>query len=220
MRKNLLTILLCHICGVTIAQNPMARLLGPDAPATTYWTYNPSYKGTNGTLSGGNLTFNTVAAIGSNTVVVATLPGGTTGKSGADYYYEVSVTTLGNNHSIGICNSLSLNLNTWMGADAYGYAYYCNGASGGRWEAGTLTFTGYTAYNNGDVVGILFKGSTNQVKFYSLHSGVTTLEATLSIPAGSYFPAISSNGSLSTANFGASAWQLSGAPFGGSAWAN
>lgn len=220
MRKNLLILLLICISGLSYGQTPLHELLGPDVAPTTYWTWNGSYKGTLGTLSSGDLNFNTVGPPG-NSVVIATLPGGTTGKSD-DRYYEVEVITRGNNQSIGITNSLSMNLNTWMGADTHGYGYYSNGAAPGTWLAGVLDFTPppTTTFNSGDVVGILYKGTTNEIKMYVKQGGVTTLEATFSVPAGSYWPAMSSNGGNSTANFGASPWQLSGAPFGGVGWSN
>lgn len=221
MRKGLLIIMfvLVYVAGA-MGQTPMDMLLGADAPGTTYWTWNGAYKGTLGALSGGDLNFNTVGPPG-NSVVIATLPGGTTGKSD-DRYYEVTITTLGNNQSIGITNSLSMNLNTWMGADTHGYGYYSNGAAPGTWLAGALDFTPppTTLFNSGDVIGILYKGSTNEIKMYVKQGGVTTLEATFTVAAGPYWPAMSSNGGNSTANFGASAWQLSGAPFGGVGWEN
>lgn len=217
MRKNFLTIVLIVLFVAAYGQNPMQRmLLGPDVPATTYWTWNGSYIGTSGSLLAGNLTFTCTA---SNGGVLATKPGGTTAKSD-DRYYEVYVDVLGNNMSIGISNSLSPNLNTWAGADSHGWTYYCNGTAGGKWEAGSLSFPGYTAFNTGNWVGIVLKSSTNQMLAYSKVGSTTTLEFTITIPAGSYYPFMSSNAGKATANFGASGWQLTGAPFGATGWDN
>ena len=191
-------------------------LLGPDVPPVAYWTWNSSYMGTAGVLSGGNLVFGTVTG---NAVVIGTKPGGTTAKSD-DRYFEVYVNTLGNNMSIGVENSLSPNLNTWMGADSHGYGYYSNGTSGGDWQAGSLSFTGVTAFNSGHWVGILLKSSSHELKCYSKVGSTTTLEMTITLPAGSYYPAMSNNGGQGTANFGASPWQLAGAPFSANPWDN
>jgi hypothetical protein len=208
------------VCSAQLLYLPMPIGNGQHSP---YWTWNPSYLGTLGSLSGGNLIL--TAAGGGNSVAIATLPGGTTGKSGADYYFEVTINSLGNNQSIGLENSLSANLNLHMGEDSHGYGYYSLGGStaAGKWLANpSPNFTPPPAdnFNAGDVVGILFKGSTNQMVMYRLSAGTTTLEATISIPAGAYYPAMSIDGGSSTANFGLSLWQLSGAPFGGSPWKN
>lgn len=198
MRKYFLAILL--ILSYIGTAQPLRLLVAKKASAgVTYATYNSSYKGTNVTLSGSNLVMSVTPT---NGVACATIGSSTTGKSTGKWYWEIYNTTRGGNSSMGVTNSLTLNLNTFMGADTHGWAYYSNGGgSGGYWAAGSLTF-GWADYGLGDVIGVALDAGGNQVSFYKNN----TLIGTLSISGGNYFPANSCNVGTFTANYGASAF--------------
>jgi hypothetical protein len=196
--RKLILILLLFAGNLCIGQ-PMRALIAKKASAaTTYATYNSSYKGTTVTLSGGNLV---MSATPTNGVACATIGSSTTGKSTGKWYWEITNTTRGGNSSIGITKSLSMNLNTFCGADANAWAYYSNGGgSGGYWSAGAFTFPAWSDYVLGDVIGVALDAGGNTVSFYKNN----VLQGTLSISGGNYFPANSCNVGTFTANYGAS----------------
>lgn len=175
-------------------------------PLVTYATYNASYIGSTVTLP----TVTVMTVTPTNGVACATIGSSTTGKSSGKWYWEITNTVRGGNSSIGITNSLSLNLNTFLGADTHGWAYYSNGGgSGGYWAAGAFTFPAWTDYVVGDVIGVALDADANTVSFYKYHLGVTTLEGTLPISGGNYFPANSCNVGLFTANYGQTSFIMS-----------
>ena len=204
-------ILLCFLIGIQhctaqLAPGMVGVMTRSVTPAVTYATYNATYKGSTVTLPAV-----TVASITpTNGVACATIGASTTGKSSGKWYWEITNTFRGGNSSIGVTNSVTLiNLNTFMGADTHGWAYYSNGGgTGGTWSAGVLTLPNWTDYVQGDVIGVALDADANTVTFYKYHLGVTTNQGTLSISGGNYFPANSANVGTFTANYGQSAFVM------------
>ena len=81
--------------------------------ANTYATWNPSDKDASVTLSGGNLVASSTSA--SWAAVRSTIS-----KSSGKWYWEYTVTAIGNGHTQGIGNS-SATLANYVGQDANGW---------------------------------------------------------------------------------------------------
>lgn len=173
-------------------------------PGVTYATFDPTYKGTNTTLSGGNLT---ATMSGGQSVAMATIGGSTTGKSSGKWYWEINYSAGGGNRCIGILSGTVANLNTWVGGDTYGFSYYSTGGGGNWFHQGTVDFGAFsTDYTVGDVIGVALDAGANTIQFYKNGVAVTPSK---SITGGNYFPAVGSNVGGFIANFGASAFAYS-----------
>lgn len=203
MRKLFLAILI--LLSYIGNSQPMRMLLAKKASASvTYATWDGTLKGSNTTLSGSNLVATMVT---SQSVAMATIGGSTTGKSTGKWYWEITLTSNGGAPSFGVMSGTSCNLNTHVGACSNGYAYYY--LLGGWWHATTLDFNVFSCGTlaAGDIIGIALDAGGNTITFYK--NGTLCTPSAQTISGGNYFPAVSSNVSTFTANFGASAFTYS-----------
>jgi len=159
----------------------------PNAGNTPYATWNPSDKGANVTLSGGNL----VAATTASTGTVRDTLGKTSGK----YYWEVLVGTVGT-QELGIANS-SATLSNYLGQDANGWGYQ----NSGNKVTGASSVAYGASYTNADVIGCALDLDNATVSFYKNNAFQGIAYTGLS---GTLYPALGSNSSTmsDTANFG------------------
>lgn len=178
-------------------------------PAVTYATWNTTYSGGSWSLSGGNL----VATIsGANQMIIATIGAVTTGKSAGKWYWEITMTSSTGNRDMGVISTLSpSSFVTWVGnqtaSTGWGYYSTTGGFTGALFNNGSITNSYFSAdYTTGDVIGFALDAGGNTLKLYK--NGVL-LTPTLALVGGNYFPAVSSNSAVYTANFGASAFAYS-----------
>lgn len=208
MRKIVGIIIIMLLCIGASAQ-PMRMMIPTKSsvPAVTYATFDGSYIGSNTVLSGGNL----VATMStSQSAAMATIGGSTTGKSTGKWYWEITMTSNGGAPSVGVYSGTGANLNTYVWNNSGGYAYYY--LLGGWGHATAVDYSWFDCGNfgAGDVIGVALDAGANTITFYK--NGVQCTPTGNSISGGNYFPAVSSNVSTFTANFGASAF--SGVPAG------
>lgn len=158
----------------------------------TYATWNPSDKGANIVLSGGDLTAATTSSSGG---VRSTI-----GKSSGKWYWEVTVNTAGQT-LIGVANS-SASLSVYPGSSSGAWTYYC--IDGNKYNAGPKGAYG-TSYTNGDVIGVALDMDAGTVTLYKngVSQGVMFSGLTGALYA---IVGCSANTSSNTANFGASAF--------------
>lgn len=122
--------------------------------ALVYATWNPLDKGTDISLSGGNLTATNAA--GSFETVRATIS-----KSVGKWYWEVTQTTVnGDFGRAGVCSSTTP-LNNYAGASATGWDI---GVSGVAIHNGATTTTGVT-YAAGDKIGVAWDAGAGNLWF-------------------------------------------------------
>lgn len=160
--------------------------------ATTTW--NPSDKNASITLSGGDLTATNSSSSTTDNKAVR----GTIGKSSGKWYWEVTMTTIGDNVQVGVARSTE-SLSNFIGSGTYGWGYNNYGTlwNGG---AGAVTKDAFTA---GTVIGIALDMDSGEVSFYK--NGV--LQHTFTGVTGTIYPALSAiNGGVFTANFGATSF--------------
>ena len=175
----------------------LRRVIGMMAKAVssfTYATWNPSDKGSNIVLSGGNLT-STNSGGGSVRANLA--------KSSGKWYWEVKVLATGTGTiSIGVADS-SANLTTYAGFDAHGWAYL---QTGSKFTAGTPNGYG-SAYGINDIIGVALDMDSPSLKFY-LNNTLQGVAYTSSLGTPLY-PIVGAGGGASgeslLTNFGASA---------------
>jgi hypothetical protein len=180
-----------------IQQMMMAESVVTGAP--TYATWDPSNKGSDLTLSNGNLTFTTTYSIGTNHMVRATL-GKTTGK----WYWEVKVDSLTATvpPMLGIATAAAP-ITTLDGTSfpATGHTSYYYGNSGQEWIDGSNSAFG-SSYTAGDTIGFALDAGTRILTCYKNNVSQGSFSAIGGAdpiyPVGGY-------SSSSTANFGASA---------------
>ena len=200
MRKVLLIILM--FCGLQgYAQNPMEMLLGPDVPAVVYATFDGSYIGSNTALSGGNLVATCSTA---QTAAMATIGGSTTGKSTGKWYWEITLTSNTGAPSVGVYSGTGANLNTYVWNNSGGYAYYY--LLGGWGHATAVDYSWFSCGTllSGDVIGVALDAGSNTITFHV--NGALRTPTANAISGGNYFPAVNSQSTTFTANFGATAF--------------
>lgn len=179
------------------------------------YTWNPSDKSSNITLSNGNLT---ATMTGTNTWSSVR---GLNSHSSGKYYFEVLVTTTAGDTMIGVSTS-SMPTSTYPGGDANGWGYYA--LNGQKYHSGTGTTFG-SSYNSTNVVGIAVDISAGNL-WFSL-GGVWQASGNPSAgtnPAftgvtGSLFPTLGEydNGNVATGRFSVSSFQYT-PPTGFGAW--
>jgi hypothetical protein len=169
------------------------------APLVTYATLNPSDKGTNITLSGGNLV---ASSTGTGSFVRSTISK-TTGK----WYWEVILTstTLYRRWCTGIVGAGDSN-NSTPGSGATGYTYYVE--TGARYGPSSVYNTpayGAATCAAGDIVGVALDLDAGTITFYknNVSQGVcySGLSGTFYAEIGSDNQSTDSN--VATVNFGA-----------------
>jgi hypothetical protein len=154
-----------------------------------YCTFNPLFTG--GTLANGNLDFSAATAVKTSLSTIA-LP--TSGK----WYWEVTVTAVGNSFQVGIGGALSSGTN-YLGSSSDAYAYASNAV---KYNNGSSTAYG-ASYTTNDVIAVAYDADAGTLVFYKNNTSQGTAFSSLS---GTFFPAVSygsSSGSGScTINFG------------------
>jgi len=152
-----------------------------------YCTLNPLSKGTNTTLSNGNL-----QAAGATDWTSAA---GTFGITSGKWYWEY-LPISGTYFICGIVTSKQ-NLNTYLSESVNGFGYRWDGnkQTNGAASAYGATFTG------GDIIGVAFDADAGTLTFYK--NGTSQGTAFSSLTSGPYFPAVSAYTSeISHSNFG------------------
>jgi len=154
-----------------------------------YCTLNPLFSG--GTLASANLDFSSSAATRTATSTFA-IP--TSGK----WYWEVTVTAVGNSFQIGIGGQNSSTTN-YLGSSSDAYSYSSNAVT---YNNGSSSSYGAT-YTTNDVIGVAYDADAATLVFYKNNTSQGTAFSSLS---GTFFPAVSygsSSGSGSCVmNFG------------------
>jgi hypothetical protein len=155
-----------------------------------YCTLNPLDKGSNVTLTNGNLDVSTNSTWNS---VRATF-GITSGK----WYWEYTMTAAGYT-MVGI-GSRVIDLAGYIGQSSAGYAYYS--LNGNKWNSGSAASYG-SSFTTNDVVGVAFDADAGKIWFSkngtwqaSGDPAAGTNAAYTSIPSSTYFPTISQDNSL------------------------
>jgi hypothetical protein len=180
------------------------------AGASTFTTWSTTDKGSNVTLSGGNLAASFAAA--ANIMVRAGVS-----VSLGKYYWEVTIGTAGANAPIvGIARS-SATLSGYLGSDGNGWGYQTNGNK----VAGAVGTAYGATFTTGDIIGVLLDLDAGTLSFTK---NGTSQGIAFSGLAGALFPAASGDGVTLvtvTANFGATAFShaapagyVSGVPLG------
>lgn len=165
----------------------------PVAATVVYATYDPANKGTNITLSGGNLS-ETSSGLGQVRATKFV-------SSGVDAVWEISTADCGSgttNLVTGIDNG-SGNVNQYTGQNANTWGAY---GGGGILHSGGFVGSGGSGYGVAHVLTMYLKNSTNTLFVYDNGSLLCSVGG---LPGGNYYPASGSGGGcmITTANFGA-----------------
>jgi len=170
----------------------LLTIIPSSAFGATYATWDSGNKGTNLTLSGGDL-----ITTGSGTNWASVLS--TVAKSSGKWYWEITMSA-GTFAEIGI-NAGTAELNTYNGFGATGYSYRAN--NGNKNNNNTETAYG-ASFTTGDVIGVALDLDGNTVTFYKNNTSQGTAYTGLT---GTYYATVSTYDTFSaTANFGASAF--------------
>lgn len=170
------------------------------AAGVTYATWDPADKGSNVTLSNGNLT----AAIANGSTQASTKA--TIGKSSGKWYWELKFdsTTSGSHVTVGIASS-AIAVNGYIGLNATNYSYF----SGNGQKYNNAGGAAYGAtWTTGDVIGIALDMTGGTLTFYKNNVSQGTAYTGLS---GTFYPAVGGDASgagttcTTTVNFGATA---------------
>ena len=121
--------------------------------AGNYATLNPLSKGSNVTLSNGNLDF--ASAIAYNSAF------STIGVTSGKWYMEATAGTFVNDFTIGISNDVAAS--TYVGGTAGSYGY--EAVVGGKYNNTVGSSTGYSTYTTGDIVSVAFDADNGKVFF-------------------------------------------------------
>lgn len=195
--KNLFTILLVMLSGITLGQFPLQgrvneyRGTPASVAAVTYATWDPVNTAAGITLSNGNLT-----ATASNVDVYATRS--TIGKSSGKWYIELFISAaITNSTSYGVKTS-SEGTTVLVGSSATGYGY---NDAGQKKNNGVDAAYG-TAPANGVTIGIALDMDAGQITFY--RNNVSQGVAFTGLSGTFYFAFSSAFGANAVvANFGA-----------------
>jgi hypothetical protein len=160
------------------------------ATASNFCVLNPLSKGTNISITNGNLS----ASYGS---AAWTSAFGTLGVSTGKWYWEATLTSAGTDVGVGISTNPAGSANSYIGGDVNSWGYYAN--NGNKWNNGSSSSYGAT-YANGDVIGIALDLDAGTLTFYKNNTSQGT--AFSSLASNTYFPALSVNNSSFAANFG------------------
>ncbi len=162
---------------------------------TTFATFDPANKGTDITLSNGNLTA-TDSALGD---ITTEWVNSTIGKSSGKWYWEITAITIGD-LIVGIKSGTS---QYYPGFSNDSYGYYSLDGKSYKNNVGAAYGATYIA---GDVIGVALDMDGGTIKFYKNNSLQGTAYSAIS---GTNYAAVGSAGSgvlfSATANFGATA---------------
>jgi hypothetical protein len=161
------------------------------ATEANFCVMNPLSQGTTISLSSANLN----TSVGSATWNSAF---GTLGVSSGKYYWESTLlTSSGADAGVGISSNTSGSANSYLGVDANSWAYYGNNGNKRNNDVGAAYGASYT---NGDVIGVALDLDAGTLTFYKNNTSQGT--AYSSLPANTYFPAVTNNNSSFATNFG------------------
>jgi hypothetical protein len=155
-----------------------------------YCTWNPLKKGSNVTISNGNLDI----ALANNGVDGKSL--GTIGMSSGKWYWEVTPTVTNTASLIGICTDAA-SVSTSAGYDATSWSY--GSSNGNKYNNSSSSSYGAT-YAVNDVIGVAFDADTGALTFYK--NGTSQGTAFTGLTSGPYFATFGNAGISSSANFG------------------
>jgi hypothetical protein len=162
-----------------------------------YATWNPLAKGSDCTLSNGNLDV-TWGTAGSSTQGTATI-----GFSNGKWYWETTITASSaspTNAVLGITTRV-FGDSEYPGYSATSWGY--RGSDGQKWNNVSGSSYG-SSYTIGDVIGVLFDADNGTLTFYK--NGISQGQAFSGLTSGPYFPAIGDQSSSQTfsaaTNFG------------------
>lgn len=141
--------------------------------AANYAVLNPLSKGSDVSITNGNLTY---SLTGSTNCNMYSSIGMTTGK----FYCEVTIT--GNQYSLLGISDANVPAGNGFYQQSRGYGYY--GSNGNKYNTGSASAYGAT-FTAGDVIGIAFDADAGTLTFYKNNTSQGT--AFTSIPAGTYF---------------------------------
>lgn len=173
-------------------------------------TWNPADKQADVVLTNGNLT----ASAPSGTAGFDNGVRGTTSHTTGTWAFEVTIDTFATALGMGIATS-GANLASYIGNDAFAWGLLWNGSSWGTVNNGSFVHNGLSPTPvNGDKIGMVYNGGTNQISFYI--NG--TLLQTETIAAATWFPiaVVRTGTDQLTGNFGQSAF--TGTYTGATAW--
>lgn len=164
----------------------------------SFTTWNPSDKGADVTLSGGNLTASYAATVAT---LVRTSNSSATGK----YYWEITVNSVSSTGPrIGIADS-SAPLTNYCGFDTHSWSYQSSGVT----FHNAVSASYGASYIAGDIIGVALDLDNHTLTFYK--NGVSQGQAFSGL-SGTLFPAASGTAAGTTgitANFGATAFTYS-----------
>ena len=161
------------------------------ATASNFAVMNPLSKGTSISVSSANLN-TSMASVAWNSAF------GTMGVSSGKWYWESTLlTSSGADAGVGISSNPSGSANSYLGVDANSWAYYGNNGNKRNNDVGASYGATYT---NGDVIGIALDLDAGTLTFYKNNTSQGT--AYSSLPANTYFPAVTNNNSSFATNFG------------------
>ena len=165
-----------------------ALLVGSEAPKV-YATWNPSDKGSNVALSGGDLTITTSG----NGKVRSTI-----GKTSGKWYWEVTTVSVSSYYSNGLANATSvLTLQPGNDVNSSGYS-----SAGGQVFCLTVSVATGATYTAGDVMGMAMDADAHTMAWYK--NNVLQFTSTLAqTPTGALFASSGGGTAVATANFGA-----------------
>lgn len=170
------------------------RSFPSNAPATQYATWNPSDKGAGVNLSNNDRTVSVVATPNNGGCVRSTI-----GKSSGKWYFEFYASSTNPNVAV-MTSTASVAAGTYPGQAAGSWSYHNSGQKG---NGGSFTSYG-ASYTSGDTIGVKLDMDNGTIEFLknNVSQGIafTGITGTIHAAVGS----IGANGTLGTANFGAS----------------
>jgi hypothetical protein len=161
---------------------------------TVYATLDPANKGTNATLSGGNLVLESSSGYVSARSTIS--------KTSGKWYWEVTCTGAVNGNMFGGVGTASSNLNNFTGSTTESFGCDFESPTFYRWYNSVATSMGSFTVNVGDVIGFAFDADAGSLE-YRLNN---VLRGTQTGVTGTIFAHGSTlNGGINTYNFGATA---------------
>lgn len=170
--------------------------IGNTAASTTYAKWNSADKGTDVTLSGGDLVASN--ANGNSGMVRSDI-----GKSSGKWYWEITITDVANSSwGLGVTNS-SAPLNSYPGLDTNGWGYWMGVNPDEKLTNNSLSAYGSGNAATGNIVSVLLNMDAGEVSFRLQNTDVGVAFTGLT---GTIYAAVGNNNALftATANFGAS----------------
>lgn len=207
MKKVFLTILLLSLVGCS--SQPIASYV-PDSiednvedyfgAAQVFATFNPSDKGSNITLSNGDLTATKSTATWTGSGVRSDIS-----VSSGKWYWEYTLGASITPSSHWGVGTSTATLDNYLGSDAYGWAYRFDGT---KYHSGSQLAFDATTVATSDVIGFALDMDAGTIDIYLNGSALGELYASLS---GTFYAmaTLYANTEVMTANFGATSFSYS-----------